>query len=65
MSPKQNRDVCPCGYKFLVGHHRSASFLGLIFRDSGKNRQEIKKCPRCGKKLSLNSQGPNPLSIEK
>ena len=65
MSPRQNPDECPCGYKFYVGHHRSASLLGLIFRDSKKNLLESTKCPRCGRKLSLNSQGPNPLGIEK
>ena len=64
MPPKQ-KCICPCGYELFVDHHRSASFFGLVVRDALKNRLESTRCPSCGKKLALHSQGPNPLDIEK
>jgi ribosomal protein S27AE len=63
--PPRQKCICPCGYVFFVDHHRSASFLGLLVRDSQKIQLESTKCPSCGKKLALHSQGPNPLGIEK
>lgn len=63
--PPRQKCICPCGYVFFVDYHRSASFLGLLVRDSQKTRLESTKCPSCEKKLALHSQGPNPLGIEK
>lgn len=63
--PPRKKCICPCGKEFIIDYHRSASFFGLIVKDSEKNRIDSTSCPHCGKKLALHSQGPNPLGIEK
>ena len=62
--PPKKHGKCPCGFEFVVVHHRSASFWGLTLKDSKKNRLESTTCPRCKRKLALNTQGFNPLSLE-
>ena len=59
--PERQRCKCPCGYLFYADLYKSASFLGLVFKDCQKIRLQSTVCPKCGKKLALDD---NPLSRE-
>jgi hypothetical protein len=59
--PERQRCKCPCGYLFYADLYKSASFLGLVFKDSQKIRLQSTVCPKCRKKLALDD---NPLILE-
>ncbi len=65
MPPRQQKCICPCGYVFYRDHYQSASFFGVVYKDSEKNRLGTTNCPKCGRKLSLDKGGFNPLYSEK
>ena len=66
MSEKK-RYRCSCGNQFLVIYDKSASTPGRRFKDLNGNplSAAMKICEKCGKKLSLEPEGHNPLCREK
>ena len=64
--PETIRYRCSCGNQFSVLYNRTASNPGKRFKDfKGNSLPEMKFCNTCGKRVSLEPRGYNPLSLEK
>ncbi len=56
---------CSCGKHFWIIYDKSASTPGRRFKDlNGKPLPAAMKICECGKRLSLEPEGHNPLGLE-
>jgi hypothetical protein len=64
--PEKIRYRCTCGNQLSVIYDRTASNPGNRFKDlNGNPLPEMEFCNTCGKRVSLETRGYNPLSVEK